>query len=142
MEPSSSGRVSGWIDRALTTRRGNLVGGAVLLVVSLVFYLGMQAISGRVPLNAVGTLWLPLVMALVSVPVFGSIVLFSGACWGFPDGLRVGVVVYAVLGILLVGFGIPNGLPSGIVPAGPFWPFFLLSFHGCVFGVGFWPCPV
>lgn len=143
MDARSSGPVPGAVDRVLRTRKGNLVGGAGLVLFSLVVFALLRAIGPQlVGRQGLSSLWLPLAMALVSVPVFGAISLFfAGSGMGFPRGLRYGVLTYALIGVLVVAFGLPGAVPSGIVAAGPFWPFFILWFHPCVFGFGIWSCP-
>lgn len=143
VDPPSSGPVTRLVDHVLGTREGNLVGGGVLVVFSVVAFAIIRAIGPQlVGAQGIGSLWLPLFMAIVSVPTFGGIVLlFAGSGLGFPDGLRYGVLAYAAVGVLVVAFGIPGYVPSGFVASGPFWPFFVLWFHPCVIGVGLWPCP-
>lgn len=131
------------IHRVLETREGNLAGGATLLIASIAGFGLLRALSPHLPTNVTGgPLWLPLVMGLVSVPAFGGLVLvLAGTGLGIRDGLRAGVLGYATLGALVVVLGIPGYVPSGFMPAGPFWPFFLLWLHGCLFPIGLWPCP-
>lgn len=130
------------LDRALETRRGNLVAGLGLLLFSVVALVlvrkfGAALLGGQGP----SSLWLPLFMALVSVPVFGGLVLLFGARVGFPRGLRYGVAAYATVGLVAFLFGVPGHVAPYRAPLGPFWPFFALWFHPCLAGFGLWPCP-
>lgn len=143
MEPPSDRSAAALVDRALQTPRGNVVAGSLLIVASVAF-LGLVRAYGHLLITGDGieSLWLPLFMALVSVPVLGGItLLLAGAGLGFPNGLRAGVATYAVLGSFFFLVGIPGYVGALRPPVGPFWPFFVLWFHPCLAGFGLWSCP-
>lgn len=141
VDVGSRNTVARLVDRAIQTRRGNLVAGVGLWLVSVLGFALTRALASTLPANAGETLWLPLVMAIVSVPAFAGVVLLAaGSGMGFPEGLRAGVAAYALIGAFVVLFGLGSYLPSGVLPAGPFWPFFILWLHPCLLGFGLWPC--
>jgi len=142
VQPRRSSSLAALVDRSLQTRRGNLYLGLGLLALSVAL-LALVRAFGHLLVGSQGleSLWLPLFMAVVSVPVFAGITMLFGARLGFPNGLRAGVAAYAVLGGLVFVVGIPGHVPALRPPLGPFWPFFVLWFHSCLAGVGLWGCP-
>lgn len=142
MERRDSRPLADLVDRALETRRGNLVAGLALLALSLVVVVLVRQFGhALVGDDGARSLVLPLFMALVSVPVFGALVLLFGSKFGFPRGLRYGVSAYVVVGLVAFLFGVPGHVAPYRAPLGPFWPFFALWFHPCLAGFGLWPCP-